>query len=287
MVEQTINHSSDGGSIPTPSLQFIGKAHQRVIRERHAQDPDPFIEQKRVLASSLENAWVREIDRETAKPIIIEYEYLGNMGTADKYFGLYFHEHLAGVECFGRTAGTRTAASVCGEDYAHLVKTVTRGTCLPWAHQHSASFLISRACKLMAEKGFHIFVAYSDPEAGEVGTVYQACGWEYCGPVSSTSSSFIWTGEPIADDPVWGTFKNGKLHDERNIHHSIRRGYRIECSRSEKRQRMVEEGFEFRKLEPKGRYVGFFGDKETVAVLRSALRWETYSYPKRPPRIEE
>jgi len=271
----------DGGSHPTPSLQHSEKAHQRRIRERHAQERDPFIEEKIALAASLKNAWVREIDRKTAEEIILKYEWLGNMGTADYYFGLYFGEHLAGAVCFGRTGGTQSAASVCGKEYARMVKTLNRGACVHWAHEHSASFLITRACKLMTEKGFHIFVAYSDPEAGEVGTVYQACGWRYCGTVPG-ASGFIWPGNPIGEDPIWGTFKNGAVHDERNVHHSIRRGFRVECSRREKRQRMVEEGFLFVKSRPKGRYVGIYGDKETLAALRAALKWKTSPYPKRP-----
>jgi len=206
---------------------------------------------------------------------------LKTMGTTDFQFGLYFGKYLAGVACFGRTAGTRTAASICGEEYAHLVKTLNRGACVHWAHRYSASFLDGLACRMMVEKGYHIFVAYADPAANEIGTIYQSLGWHYCGTVTG-SSSFIWTGKPIAKDPYWGTFKDGKLHDERNIQHSTRRGYRLECSRSEKRLRMVEEGFEFLKSQPRHRYVGFYGDKKTVATLRAALKWKTFPYPKRP-----
>src|SRR5205823_2134615 len=160
------------------------------------------------------------------------------MGTTDYQFGLYFGEHLAGVVCFGRTAGTKTAASVCGEEYAHLVKVLNRGACVHWAHPNSASFMISHACRLMTEKGYHIFVAYSDAEAGEVGTVYQASNWLYAGTTKQGSSGFVWTGKPIANDEKWGTFKDGKIHDERNIQHSTRNGYRLEMSRKNKRTQM-------------------------------------------------
>jgi hypothetical protein len=33
----------------------------------------------------------------------------------------------------------------------------------------------------MTKKGYNVFVAYSDPAANEVGTVYQASNWLYCG----------------------------------------------------------------------------------------------------------
>ena len=167
-----------------PALQYPSKAHQHLIRERLALEPDPFIEEKRALAASLKNGVVREISKSEAKKIILKYEWLGNMGTTDYAFGLYFGKHLAGAVCFGSTAGTKTAASICGKDFAHLVKTLNRGACAHWSHPHSASFLISRACRLMAQKGFHIFVAYADPAAGEVGTIYQASNWNYCGTAS-------------------------------------------------------------------------------------------------------
>ena len=280
MAEQVALQPQDDGSIPIPPTQIPAKAHQRLIRERHALEPDPLIEEKRALAASLKNAWVREINRKKAEEIILKYEWLGNVGTTDHYFGLYFGEHLAGVECFGRTAGTKTAESVCGKKYAHLVTTLVRGACVHWAHDHASSFLIAHACKLMAKKGFRIFVAYSDPEANEVGTAYQAAGWLYCGKVVS-GTAFWWPGEPIPEDPYWGTFKDGNLHDARNVHHSIRRGFRLECSRREKVQRMIEEGFEFLRLPCRHRYVGFYGDPQTKAALRAAMKWETFDYPKR------
>lgn len=264
----------------TPALQYHPKAHQHLIRERIALEPDQFIEEKRALAASLSNAVVREISKSEAKKVILKYEWLGNMGTTDYAFGLYFGEHLAGAVCFGSTAGTKTAASVWGKEFAHLVKTLNRGACVHWTHPHSASFLISRACRLMAKKGFYVFVAYADPGAGEIGTIYQACGWNYCGTASG-SSSFVWAGKPVAKDKVWGTFKDGKLHDERNIHHAIRRGYRIECTRHQKRSQMIQEGFLFLKSQPRHRYVSFYGDRGTVATLRLALKWETFPYPKR------
>ena len=280
MVEQATNQSSGGGSNPTPSLHYPEKAHQRLIRERLALEPDPLIDEKRALAASLKNAVVQEIRKSEAKTFIIQYEWLSNFGTSDFTFGLYFGEYLAGAVCFGRTAGTKTAASICGNEFAYLVKTLNRGACAHWAHQNSASFLISHACRLMAQKGFHIFVAYADPAAGEIGSVYQASNWIYCGTVSG-ASSFVWIRKPIAKDPFWGTFKNGKLHDERNVQLSTRRGCRIECSRREKRLQMIKEGFVFLKSQPKHRYVVFYGDRETVATLKAALKWETFPYPKR------
>jgi hypothetical protein len=283
---------------PADPLQISGVSHQKVIRDRESLVYDPLIEEKRRLAQSYENASVREIPYQTAKNLIQRYEWLGDMGCTDFSFGLYFGEHLAGVECFGRTAGTKVAGSVCGVKYAHMVKTLCRGACAHWA-DHSveshgkthtgaaASYLINRSCKLMAEKGFHIFVAYSDAEAKEIGTVYQASGWEYCGTTQSGSSLFVWPEKPVAKDSDFGTLKDGKLRDDRCIQHFIRvrsdrmEPYRVKCSRREMRERMIREGFLFIKSPPKRRYVGFYGNRNLVRELRAALKWETFPKPKR------
>jgi len=272
------------------------KAYQRKIREAQAKLPDPLLAEKQALAMSFSNASVREIDYQTAKALIVQCEWLGNMGQTDYSFGLYFGEHLAGVECFGRTAGTKTAESVCGPAYAHMVRTLCRGGCAPWADPPrmdskgrvhtgaAASFLITHACRLMAEKGFHIFVAYSDAEAGEVGTVYQAAGWLHCEPTKQGSSSFVWAGKK------GDGFKDGRHRDERCIQHATRirrfKGqpiapYEIKCTRREMRERMLKEGFLFFKATPKRRYVTFCGDKRLERELRAALKWKPLPYPKR------
>jgi hypothetical protein len=257
-------------------------AWQRLIRERHAQEHDPLLPVKRKLARSFDNASMKEVDRATAKPVILKYEWLRTMGATDHQFGLYFGEYLAGVICFGRTAGTKTAGSVCGPKFAHTVKILNRGACVHWAHPHSASFSIRRACHLMSEKGFHVFVAYSDTEAGEIGTVYQASNWLYCGKTNSASSMFVWAGKPVPN-----SIYDGKPRDERNIQHMIRvrsqadGAYRTKCSRREMRRRLVKEGFVFFKTQPKHRYVWIDGDKATKRKLREALKWNVLPYPKR------
>ena len=122
------------------------KAWQRKIREKEAQkDPRPVV--------GLEKAIVVEISYEKAREVILKYEWLRTMGSTERSFGLILDGELAGVCCFGKTGGTDTAKSVCGEEWAQYVVTLCRGACCHWSHPHSASYLISRACKLMANSG--------------------------------------------------------------------------------------------------------------------------------------
>jgi len=176
------------------------KCHQRKIREMEALKPEPDEHLKREAAASFKNAFVREIARKQAATIISRFEWLKNLGAARWYMGLWFRhpvtgvEYLGGVACFGDTGGTNVYAAICGEEWKRRAITLVRGACVAWADHDvrkadkvhtgaAASFLINRACRLMVEKGFNLFCAYSDEGAGvfEVGTVYQSAGWSYVG----------------------------------------------------------------------------------------------------------
>jgi len=248
-------------------------AHQRCIRERQALKPCLFREEKQRLASSFASASVREIDFDTAHRVIRKYEWLANMGATQYAFGLYFGPHLAGVECFGSTAGTYVNASVAGSENAKYVITLCRGACVHWAHENAASYLISRSCDLMVAKGYRIFVAYGDPDAGELGIVYQAVSWLYCGQTTATEEFRTPDGEVKDSRSV-----HSYTRDRRNV---IGYEYRQKCSRAEMKQRLIADGCRFFKGQPKHRYVGIYGDKRLKRKIRKALRWPVLPYPKR------
>jgi hypothetical protein len=248
-----------------------GKCHQRVIREHMAKQPEPQLKEKRALAANFKNAVVRAISYDEAKNLILANEWLGNMGTTEFTFGLFFGTYLGGAICFGSTAGTNTKNSVCGAEHADKVLTLSRGACVHWAHPHSASFLINAACREMTKKGYHIFVAYSDPGAGEIGTVYQASNWLHCGTTNPTEKYRT---------------PEGKVWDARNVQHLTREweGGEVIYARTRAHQKklLLEEGCEFFKDGGrKFRYVGIYGDRHIKRILRNALRWPVLPYPKR------
>ncbi len=246
-----------------------GKAFQRVVREAMAEQPDPLLEDKKALAIDFKYAVVREITFEQARDVISIYESM-NSSTRFSY-GLFFGDYLAAVESFGSTGGANVYESVCGPEYAARVITLVRGASAGlWAHPNSASYLISRACTLMAETGYHIFVAYADPRA-ELGTVYQASGWTYCGMTSPTEQY---------------TTLAGVTHNSRQISGLTRdrSGGILKYTRpwAEQKQILIDQGCTFSMGNPKHRYVGFYGDRRMRSLLRKALRWETFPYPIRP-----
>jgi hypothetical protein len=254
-----------------------GKAFQRVIRERMAEQPDPLLSEKMALAADFKNATVREISLAEARNLVIAFEWLASLGSSEHAFGLFFGEYLAGCVCFGSTAGTKVRSSVCGADHADRVTTLTRGCCLNWSHPHSGSFLVSAACREMTKKGYHVVIAYADPEAGERGVIFRACNFLYCGTTSPTEK-----------------FKrpDGKVYDARNVHLLTRdRRFgrlRYKRSRAEQKQLLIEQGCEFFKNDKrKQRFVGIFGDRRMKRILRAALKWEVLPYLKREPSPED
>ena len=257
------------GFRPLPGAK-TGKAHQRLVRERRAKLPDPLLEEKQKLAADFTHARVEQISYDTAKNVVLANEYLGSMGSVSDCYGLYFGEHLGSVVCFGAVAGTRVAASVCGPEHAEKVKVLVRGATEPWAHKHSASRLIAKACDMMAAMGYPITVAYSDPAGGEVGQIYSAVNFLYTG-MTSGKEQF--------------TAPDGKVRDSRQIHgltRDRRNGeLKYKRTRAEQRRLLIEQEYEFEWVGGKHRFVHFAGGRRTKRLLRKALKWEVLTHPRR------
>jgi ParB family chromosome partitioning protein len=267
-----------------------GKAHQRLVREHMATLPEPDLDEKRMLASDLKNAIVREISYSQAKAVILGNEYLGKMNSGTLYsVGLFFRnqktgrEFLGGVECFGSVGGSNVAASICGSEHKDKVLVLVRGACCHWVDREvesrgrvhtgaAASFLISRACDLMADKGFNIICAYSDPVGGlEFGSIYQG-------------TNFLYTGMTSASEQY--RTPDGREHDSRQIHGLTRDrrngGLAYTRTREQQKALLEEQGCSFFKGNAKHRYIYFAGDRRMKRMLRSALRLPVLPYPKRP-----
>jgi hypothetical protein len=129
-------------------------------------------------AGSLDGYTLETITLAQALPLIVQHEWLGNIGRATVLVGLFSpRRELQGVASFGygcTGAITRRIGSpaLCLE----------RGACTPNAPPNAASFLINASCKLVCRlTRICRFFAYADPLAGEYGAVYRAAGWLYLG----------------------------------------------------------------------------------------------------------
>jgi hypothetical protein len=68
------------------------------------------------------------------------------------------------------------------EKYGYTGKIIAllRGASTHWAHPHAASKLIRRSMDLLPDR-YQIVTATVDAAAGEIGIIYQACGFDYVG----------------------------------------------------------------------------------------------------------
>lgn len=158
------------------------KAHQREIREKRESqnlDADLFGNWWEDVDISRENAEFREVDYRTAKRVILDYEWLGTMPSGMKFaYGLYFDGCIAAVECF---TDSKAGSMYTFKGYPAIC--LARGACVHWAPKWSASCLISESMKAIDGDIYYFCIAYSDTDAGEIGTVYQASNWTCTGEV--------------------------------------------------------------------------------------------------------
>jgi len=227
------------------------KAHQRIIRESMEQ---------REVSLNLFGGWWQDIDTDiskavlcqvsirTATQIIKKYEYLGTMCNAPMYaYGIRWEGELAGVVVYGAPSPPIVAMSVIGKELSDKVIQLGRGACVHWAHPHAGSKLIAYSLREIEQLGYRVVVAFTDPDAGEIGTLYQATNWLYCG-LTAIRPDYIDTH----GRRVMGHFRKGEVQN-------LTRAPRTR----------------------KGRYAYILGNKADRRYYTENLMWPVEQYPKR------
>lgn len=238
------------------------KAHQRVIREAQAaREPRPQMR-------NLRGCWVEPITRAAAEAVILKYEWLGTMGRGVANYGLRGPGgELLGTAVFGWPSAVQSR-DICGREYREQAVALERGACVHFAPSNAASFLISHAVRQAArDQGWRIFYAYADPEAGEIGTVYQACNWLYI-------------GQGVGRTP-------GRLREDWRLPDGTELSSRSLRHRKMKRGDALELGWKPVYKHPKHKYVHFEGSRTERAALLRALRYPVQPYPKRDAAVVE
>ena len=96
---------------------------------------------------------------------------------------------LAGVVVM---ATPNAFSHMLGEENKGLEKLISRGASISWAPKNMGSWLIMNSIKWMVRNTvYRSFTAYSDPEAKELGTIYQACNFIYLGQTSGTTKQYF------------------------------------------------------------------------------------------------
>jgi hypothetical protein len=80
---------------------------------------------------------------------------------------------------------------------------LSRGACAHWAHPHSVSRLVRGSMRLLPDK-YKAVTATVDPALGEIGVIYQACGFVYVGAMRSGRRAAISVnGAPMSEQLVF------------------------------------------------------------------------------------
>tara|TARA_R100000808_G_C2152117_1_gene161417 strand:- start:135 stop:833 length:699 start_codon:yes stop_codon:yes gene_type:complete len=226
-------------------------SHQKIIRDEMANTEalsNMFGAWWSDIDTSIDKAVMEPVTLRTAAKVIEKYEYLGTMCNAPMYaYGIRWDGELAGVVVYGAPSPPIIATSVIGDKDSDKVIQLGRGACVHWAHPHAGSKLIAYSLKEIEKLGYQIVVAFTDPDAGEIGTLYQATNWLYCGATAKRPDYFGADGVRRT-----GHFRKGEVKE-----------------------------LTMQPRTRKGRYVYLLGTKKQKRENKSKLLWPVERYPKR------
>jgi hypothetical protein len=250
----------------------IGTAHQynRRIEKQQEEVENPYWEN---LDLSLENAVVKEIPLALAKKIIEEYEYLGCLAAVNWYqYGIFFLDKktdeyvCGGVVVYGQEYAENTGVY---DKYGFTGKMIllNRGVCLHWCPVNTNSKLIMDSMKMLPEK-YEVVTATIDPDAGEIGTIYQACNFHYVGAMRKNKARL-------------NVIINGKKYGSRTIRQKYGTMAQDRLPAIVKEKLGDDTQIEFVTVHSKHRYFYFIGDKRTKRKHLNAIKHLVKPYPKR------
>ena len=93
-------------------------------------------------------------------------------------------------------------SKLLGDDTDKIERLISRGACISWSPKCLASAFLMWCIKWMVDNTeFRLFTAYSDPDAKELGTIYQACNFFYLGQHSGAEKRYRnpYTGKIVSD----------------------------------------------------------------------------------------
>jgi len=124
------------------------------------------------------------------KAFIERHEWLGKLSLYPTHF---FTARYQGLLCGVVVMDMPVAFSkALGDKTRKMERLISRGASISWAPKNTASALISYSIKWMVDNtSYRYFTAYSDPEAKELGTIYQACNFYYLGQKNGTKFQYL------------------------------------------------------------------------------------------------
>lgn len=179
------------------------KCWQRYIRESNlAQDIEESGLSLEEISSLTPSDFTFSVCTDTVPLIafIKRHEWLGTIAQyTTHWFASYYKDILAGVILMGIPV---TFSKLLGDDTRKIERLINRGACISWSPINLGSFMIMKSIRWMVQNTrYRLFTAYSDPHAGELGTIYQACNFYYLGQKAGAQKRYInpYTRELVSD----------------------------------------------------------------------------------------
>jgi len=125
-------------------------------------------------------------DKEEATAFIKRYEWLGTIGSfPTHWFTARYKGILGGVIIMGMP---NAFSKMLGEDTKNIERLIARGASASWCPFNLGSKFLMWAIKWMVDNTqYRLFTCYSDPQAKEVGSIYQGLNFFYLGQGSGTN----------------------------------------------------------------------------------------------------
>ena len=125
-------------------------------------------------------------EKKEATEFIKRYEWLGTIGSfPTHWFTARYNGILGGVIIMGMP---NAFSKLLGEETKNLERLIARGASASWCPFNLGSKFLMWAMKWMVENTrYRLFTCYSDPQAKEVGSIYQGLNFFYLGQGSGTT----------------------------------------------------------------------------------------------------
>lgn len=120
----------------------------------------------------------KPIKRADCEPLIIGIHYAKRWPSISYAFGLFENDELIGVCTFGTPPSSPLRIGIAGPELAPQVLELNR-LCLKYNRKNEASFLVSKALKMLPRN--RIVISFADTSQGHEGTVYKAANFTYHG----------------------------------------------------------------------------------------------------------
>lgn len=223
----------------------------------------------------MENLYIEKINNNIAKDLIVKNHYTHKWTISELCLGVFDRSKnnsffdtpsLVGVVVFGPTAGANVARSISPILNHSNLWELKRLWVEDYLGKNTESWVIGQCFKYLKLNHSEIkcLVSYADPDAGHIGTIYQATNWLYQN-----------IERPKGTSGYIVSFDNGK-----HWKHSRTLFNKYKTFNYDKLIDVLPRPFLIKELSVKERYLYYLGSKSEKKKFIKSLNYSVMPYPK-------